>query len=83
MQTPYLNNFGFCPMPERGTVVMDMSAEQLTFKGTPQAWTMDLNSDHEGPQLKDLLMGHESPKEKAVQFSSVQSLSRVRLFATP
>ena len=59
-------------MPERGTVVMDMSAEQLTFKGTPQAWTMDLNSDHEGPQLKDLLMGHESPKEKAVQFSAVQ-----------
>lgn len=45
--------------------VMDMFVEQLTFKGTPQAWTRDLNSDHEGPQLKDLLMGHESPKEKA------------------
>ena len=65
MQTPYLHNFGFCLMPECGMEVMDMFVEQLTFKGTPQAWTRDLNSDHEGPQLKDLLMGHESPKEKA------------------
>lgn len=65
MQTPYVHNFGFCLTPECGMEVMDMFAEQLTFKGTPQAWTRDLNSDREGPQLKDLLMGHESPKEKA------------------
>lgn len=51
-------------MPECGMVVVDMFVEQLTFRRTPQAWTRDLNCDHEEPQLKDLLMGHESPKEK-------------------
>lgn len=55
--------FGFCLMPECGMEVMDMFVEQLTFKGLHKLGPEDLNSDHEGPQLKDLLMGHESPRK--------------------
>ena len=65
VQTPYFWNFGFCSMPEFGMVVMDMFMQQLSFEWTLQAGTSDLNSDHEGPQLEDLLMGHESPGERA------------------
>ena len=47
-------------MPELGMVIMDMFVEQPTFEWIPQAWTRDPNSDH-----NYLLMGHESPRERA------------------
>lgn len=40
-------------VPQMGlwVVVLDVFVEPCTFEWSPQAWTRNLNSDHDGPQI--------------------------------